>query len=94
MVLAQVVKALIRNWHPALIRVNGAEGEVICSSLAFGQHIKKCRFPTKTEKYQQYRSNYVGYDSKIISIISKVYFLPDIWQPNNANFQGCSKSSN
>lgn len=52
-VLAQVIKALIGNWHPALIWINGAEWEIICSSLAFGEHIKKCRFPaTKSEKQQ------------------------------------------
>ena len=45
MVLAEVIEALIGDWYPALIRVNRAEREVLCSSLAFGQNIEKGGFP-------------------------------------------------
>lgn len=45
MVLAEEIKALIRDRYPALIWVNCAEWEVLCSSLAFGQHIEKGGFP-------------------------------------------------
>lgn len=45
MVLAEEIVALIWHRHPALIWINSAEWEVLRSSLAFGQHIKKCGFP-------------------------------------------------
>lgn len=45
MVLAEEIIALIRHRYPALIWINCAEWEVFCSSLTFGQHIKKCGFP-------------------------------------------------
>lgn len=44
-VLAEEIKALIGNRYPAFIWVNCAEWEVLCSSLAFGQHIEKGGFP-------------------------------------------------
>lgn len=44
-VLAEEIKALIWDRHPALIWVDRAEGEVLCSSLTFGQHIEKGGFP-------------------------------------------------
>lgn len=44
-VLAEEIIALIWHRYPALVWINCAEGEVLCSSLAFGQHIKKCGFP-------------------------------------------------
>lgn len=44
MVLAEEVIALIWNRYPAFIWIDCAEREVLCSSLAFGQHIKKCGF--------------------------------------------------
>lgn len=39
--LAQEIKAFIRDGNPALIRVNGAEWEVFCCSLALRQHIEE-----------------------------------------------------
>lgn len=43
-VLAEEVIALIWHRYPAFVWVNCAEWEVLCSSLAFGQHIKKRGF--------------------------------------------------
>lgn len=50
MVLAEEVVALIGHRDPALIWVDCAEWEVLCSSLAFGQHIEEGGFPTSTEE--------------------------------------------
>lgn len=44
-VLAEEIEALVWHWHPALIWVNCAEREVLRSSLALGQHVKKGGFP-------------------------------------------------
>ena len=44
-VLAEEVIALIWNRHPALIWVDCAEREVLCSSQAFGQHVEKGGLP-------------------------------------------------
>lgn len=44
-VMAEEVKAIIRDRYPALVWVNSAEWEVFCSSLAFGEHVEKCGFP-------------------------------------------------
>lgn len=44
-VLAEEIKALIGNRHPALIWLNCTEWKVLCSSLAFSQHIEKGGFP-------------------------------------------------
>lgn len=44
-VLAEEVKAIIRDRYPALVWVNSAEWEVFCSSLTFGEHIEKRGFP-------------------------------------------------
>lgn len=49
-VLAEELIALIWHRHPAFIWINRAEWEVLCSSLAFGQHIKKCGF-SEVDKY-------------------------------------------
>lgn len=49
-VLAEEVIALIWHRYPAFIWVNCAEWEVLCSSLAFGQHIKKCGF-SEVDRY-------------------------------------------
>ena len=46
MVLTEEIKALIRDRYSALIWVDCAEWEVLCSCLAFGQHIEKGGFPT------------------------------------------------
>lgn len=35
-ILAEEVKPLIRHRHPALIRIDSAEGEVLCGSLTIG----------------------------------------------------------
>lgn len=45
MELAEIVIAFIRNGHPALIWINSAEGEILCSSLAFGQHVEEGGLP-------------------------------------------------
>lgn len=45
MILAEKIISLIRYRYPALIWVNSAEWEVLCSRLAFGQHVEKCGFP-------------------------------------------------
>lgn len=43
-VVAEEVITLIWHGYPAFIWINCAEWEVLCSSLAFSQHIEKCRF--------------------------------------------------
>ena len=43
--LAQVVVAVVRNGHPALVGVDGAEGEVLRGRLALGQDVKERGFP-------------------------------------------------
>lgn len=45
MVLAEEIKTLIRDRYSVLIWVDCAEWEVLCSCLAFGQHIEKGGFP-------------------------------------------------
>lgn len=45
MVLAQKVKTFIWDRYSALIWINRAEWEVLCSSLAFCQHVEKGGFP-------------------------------------------------
>lgn len=48
MVLAEEIKAFIRDRYSALIWINCAEREVFGSSLAFGQHVEKSGFPAAT----------------------------------------------
>lgn len=53
-VLAEEVKAVIGDRYPALVWVNGAEWEVFCSSLTFGEHIKKCGFSVTDKVWEKH----------------------------------------
>lgn len=44
-VLAEEIKTIIRNRYSTLVWVDGAEWEVLCRCLTFGQDVKESGFP-------------------------------------------------
>lgn len=74
-VLAEEIKALIWHRYPALIWVNGAEWEVLCSSLAFGQHIEKGGFPVM-DRVRDRMSPTAVHSRKNKRFVKKIKFYP------------------
>jgi len=54
--LAQIVVALVRDGHPALVRVDGAEGEILRRRLALGQHVEEGGLPAVGRNTQKARN--------------------------------------
>lgn len=98
-VLAQEIKALIWHRYPALIWINCTEWEVLCSSLAFGQHIEKCGFPvvnmersiSKTLVHSH--NTHMNIDILDVDTPNNAH-VPHIRKTHNSDFQRGPKSSN
>lgn len=61
MELAQIVVALVRDGHPALVRVDGAEGEILRRRLALGQHVEEGGLPVVGRNTQRARKLLICY---------------------------------
>lgn len=68
MILAQKVEALVRNRHTALVRVDGAEGEVLRRRLTLRQHVEEGRF-TVNDIDTRLRVGSVSADAYLIHLI-------------------------